>query len=386
MSSSPSPRSRATGGGLASRLVIGQALVLLAGVLTAGLVASLVGPPIFHDHLLQSGHTENSPELAHIEEAYRDASALSLGIALFIALLCAFAVTWLLTRLLRRPLDQLTDAARELSRGHYDRRVPTMGTVTELDALARAFNSMAQRLETVEDTRRRLLSDLAHELRTPIATLTAYHEGIFDGVTELTGDVRDVLTEQTQRLTHLADDITDVSAAEEGRLTLDRQPHTVAELIAAATDSAREHYAAKQVNLLVDAASGAGVHVHVDRQRIGQVLTNLLSNALRHTQPGGTVSIAAQPHGDEITITVTDTGEGMTREQLPHIFERFYRGDTARDRDHSGTGIGLTISKAIIDAHGGTISATSPGPGRGSTFDVAIPRLVPSTAARSTPL
>ncbi|MGB8380506.1 MAG: ATP-binding protein [Dermatophilaceae bacterium] len=112
----------------------------------------------------------------------------------------------------------------------------------------------------------------------------------------------------------------------------------------------------------------------------------MLSNALRHTQPGGTVSIAAQPHGDEITITVTDTGEGMTREQLPHIFERFYRGDTARDRDHSGTGIGLTISKAIIDAHGGTISATSPGPGRGSTFDVAIPRLVPSTAARSTPL
>ncbi len=226
--------------------MIGQALVLLAGVLTAGLVASLVGPPIFHDHLLQSGHTENSPELAHIEEAYRDASALSLGIALFIALLCAFAVTWLLTRLLRRPLDQLTDAARELSRGHYDRRVPTMGTVTELDALARAFNSMAQRLETVEDTRRRLLSDLAHELRTPIATLTAYHEGIFDGVTELTGDVRDVLTEQTQRLTHLADDITDVSTAEEGRLTLDRQPHTVAELIAAATDSAREHYAAKR--------------------------------------------------------------------------------------------------------------------------------------------
>ena len=216
--------------------------------------------------------------------------------------------------------------------------------------------------------------------------MTVYHEGIFDGVTDLTGDVREVLTEQTQRLTHLADDITDVSTAEEGRLTLDRQPHAVADLIAAATDSAREHYAAKQVNLLVDAGADAALHVHVDRQRIGQVLTNLLSNALRHTQSGGTVSIAARPHGDEITITVTDTGEGMTPEQLPHIFERFYRGDTARNRDHSGTGIGLTISKAIIDAHGGTITATSPGPGRGSTFEVAIPRAVPSVPARSTPL
>ncbi len=379
MSNPPTGHSRA---GLASRILIGQALVLVAGVLTAGLVASLIGPPIFHEHLLQSGHPENSPELGHIEQAYRDASAWSLGVGLLISLLCALGVTWFLTRRLRRPLHDLTDAARALSRGHYARRVPTVGVATELDTLAEAFNAMARRLEHVEDTRRRLLSDLAHELRTPIATLTAYHEGLFDGVTDLTPDVHRVLTDQTQRLTHLAEDITDVSTAEEGRLPLDRQPHRVADLLRAAADSAREHYDAKGVHLLVDTTSAAGLCVEVDRQRLGQVLTNLLGNALRHTPPAGTVVLAAGRHDEEVAITVTDTGDGMTPEQVPHVFERFYRGDTARNRDRSGTGIGLTISKAIIDAHGGTITATSPGPGHGSTFEVVLPRAARMASVR----
>lgn len=379
------PTAGSTRAGLASRILIGQTLVLLAGVLTAGLVASLIGPPIFHEHLLQSGHPENSPELAHIEQAYRDASALSLGVGLLIALLCALGVTWVLTRRLRRPLSDLTDAARELSRGHYTRRVPTVGVATELDTLAGAFNSMARRLEHIEDTRRRLLSDLAHELRTPIATLSAYHEGLCDGVTELTPDVQRVLGEQTQRLTHLAEDITDVSTAEEGRLSLERHPCSVADLLHAAAASARERYDAKGVHLLVDASSAGGLRVDADRQRIGQVLTNLLGNALRHTPPKGTVSITARHLDDEVALTVTDTGDGMSAEQLPHVFERFYRGDTARNRDRSGTGIGLTISKAIIDAHGGTITATSPGPGHGSTFEVILPRAAPTAAVRPTP-
>ena len=160
--------------GLASRLLAGQSIVLVAGALTAGLVATIIGPPIFHDHLLQAGHPSNSPELAHIEMAYRDASLISVGVGLLISLLAATAVTWFLTRRLRRPLDQVTHAARELSRGHYATRVPLVGSGTELETLATAFNTMAARLEGVEDTRRRMLSDLAHELRTPIATLSAY--------------------------------------------------------------------------------------------------------------------------------------------------------------------------------------------------------------------
>ena len=358
---------------LAGRLMLGQTIVLLASILTAGLIASMVGPVIFHDHLLQSGDTA-LPELGHIELAYREAQPVVLGVALLTSLVCAMVVTWLVSRPCRRSLNELTDAARELSRGHYTRRVPVVGAGSELDTFATAFNSMASRLEDVEGTRRRLLSDLAHELRTPIATLTVYHEGLYDGVTDLNADTRNVLTAQTDRLARLAEDIDDVSRAEEGRLRLDRQPHQVQELITTTADSIRARYADKGVDLVIDVPDESGLSVDVDSARIGQVLGNLLTNALRHTPPGGRVTITTRPEPDEVAITITDTGEGILPAQLPHVFERFYRGDTARNRDRSGSGIGLTISKAIIDAHGGTITAHSDGPGHGARFEILLPR------------
>jgi signal transduction histidine kinase len=242
---------------------------------------------------------------------------------------------------------------------------------------------MAVRLDDVEATRRRLLSDLAHELRTPIATLTVYHEGLYDGVTDLNADTRNVLTAQTDRLARLAEDIDDVSRAEEGRLSLDRQPHLVQELITTTADSIRARYADKGVDLVIDVAPESGLSVDVDSACIGQVLGNLLTNALRHTPPGGHVTITTRPELDEIAIIVTDTGEGILSSQLPHVFERFYRGDTARGRDQSGSGIGLTISKAIIDAHGGTISAHSDGPGHGARFEILLPRTRESRAPQT---
>lgn len=367
------PRRPALHQGLATRLLIGQTIVLLAGALTVGLVAAVVGPPIFHDHLLQTGHPADSPELVHIELAYRDASLISLAWGLLISVVAAGAVTWVLARLLRRPLAELTHAARELARGHYAVRVAIAGSGTELDTLAAAFNVMADRLQGVEDTRRRLLSDLAHELRTPIATLAAYHEGLTDGVIDLGPEARAVLAEQTARLARLADDIDEVSRAEEGRLLLDRRPVRVAELFSAAADALREPYAAKGVNLQLETSRALDALVEVDPTRVGQVLTNLLSNALRHTPAGGTVSLAARRDGPEVVLTVRDDGEGIPAAQLPHVFERFYRGDSARDRDRSGSGIGLTISKALVDAHSGSITATSEGPGQGATFRVSLP-------------
>lgn len=369
----PGPRRRP---GLAARLLAGQTVVLIAGMLTAGLVAALVGPALFHEHLLQAGQAPNSPELEHIEQAYRDASLLSLGIALVISLLSAVAVTWILTRRLRRPLTGLTDAARELSRGHYAHRVPDTGSGTELDTLAGAFNSMAGRLEEVEDTRRRLLSDLAHELRTPISTLTAYHDGLHDGVTEMNEESRSVLAEQTDRLTRLADDINEVSTADEGRLELDLRPHSIGDVIWPACEPLRERFAAKEVTL--DIRPSPDLVVIADRQRIGQVLTNLLTNALRHTPAGGRVAVRAAQEGADVAIILTDTGDGILAAQLPHVFERFYRTDSARDRDRSGSGIGLTISKAIVDAHGGTIAAASQGRGHGSCFRILLPLAPPS--------
>ncbi len=371
--------------GLATRLLVGQAVVLVAGALTVGLVAAVVGPPIFHEHLLRAGLPEGASEMVHVELAYRDASLLAVGLGLLISLLAAGGVTWFLTRLLRRPLADLTDAAQELERGHYDARVPDVGSGTELDTLAEAFNVMAARLEGVEDTRRRLLSDLAHELRTPIATLTAYHEGLSDGVVPPGPETRAVLAEQTDRLARLAQDIDEVSRAEEGRLLLDRRPVAVPDLLRLAAETMREAYARKQVDLLVDVDPAAGPHlvVDVDPVRVGQVLTNVLGNALRHTAPGGQVTVRAVRDGAVAVVEIVDDGEGIPAHQLPHVFERFFRGDSARDRDRSGSGIGLTISRAIVEAHGGTLSAASDGPGTGATLRLALPLGSPSNLHRT---
>jgi two-component system sensor histidine kinase BaeS len=366
------PRRRASRG-LATRLLAGQAVVLVAGALTVGLVAAIVGPPIFHQHLLEAGHRQNSPELVHIEMAYRDASVLAVGVGLVISLIAAGIVTWVLTRRLRRPLEQLTAAATDVSRGHYSTRVPAVASGTELDTLADAFNTMAARLDSVEDTRRRMLSDLAHELRTPIATLSAYHEGLHDGIAEIGPGSRAVLSEQTQRLARLADDIDDVSTAQEGRLNLQRAMSAVPDLLWSALENMRDQYGDAGVSLFVEPGGAAGQTVFVDPSRIGQVLTNLLTNALRHTRPGGTVTLSAQRVDERVIITVADDGDGMSVEQLEHAFERFYRGDAARTRDRSGTGIGLTISRAIVEAHGGLITATSPGVGRGTVLTIELP-------------
>lgn len=368
--------------GLATKLMVALVAVLVASIVTAALVAALVGPPIFHEHLVRAGHAADSPELTHIEEAYRDASLTSLGIALAVAVGCASVVAWYLSRRLQAPMAALTCAAREVSRGHYDRRVTLTGASRELDTLAEAFNTMAGRLEQVEDTRRQLLSDLAHEMRTPVATVRAYSEGLHDGVVGWDENVAAVLLDQSDRLGRLAQDLEDVSRAEEGRIPLDLRPSRVGDLVWAARDAARAAYRLKGVNLVVDALPAAGVTVDVDPQRFGQITANLLGNALRHTPAGGSVSVAALPVGAEVAIRVTDNGDGIPSEQLPHVFERFYRGDTARDRAHGGSGIGLTISKALADALGGSLTATSPGPGKGSTFTVTLPT---RSAARSAP-
>jgi len=372
---------------LSSRLMLAQVSVLVASILTAGLVALFVGPPLFHQHLLKAGHAEHSPELAHIEEAYRDASVVSLGVALIIALLCAGAVTWYVTRRLQAPLAVLADAARELSRGHLATRVAQTGSGAELDALGAAFNLMAAQLEQTEDTRQRLLSDLAHEMRTPVTTIKLCSEGLREGFRTWDAQTDRVLTEATDRLSRLSEDIDEVSRAQEGRISLERDLVLVGDLIWSAGQSQREAFTRKGVNLVADTEGAPGVRLEVDRQRMGQVLDNLLRNALRHTPAGGTVRLFARQSSNEVEIVVADTGEGLQPGQLPHVFERFYRGDTARDRDRGGSGVGLTVSRAIVDAHGGGLTAASDGPGKGATFTIALPSAPqsPLTSSVSTP-
>lgn len=358
--------------GLAARFFLAQALVVVLSILAAVVVASVAGPPIFHEHLLRAEAGTDATQVMHVERAYRDANLITLGVALGTALACAAAVTWLITGRIQRTLSALTAAAQAMAGGRYDVRVPAIGAGTEVDAVAASFNTMATRLERTEDTRRRMLADLAHEMRTPISVLSVYVEALQDGVTSWDEATGELMSDQLGRLTRLVEDIHDVSRAEEGRIDLNRSEQPVGELLGAAVEAHREAYATKGVNLVLKAEDTAGI-VEVDRQRMGQVLGNLLTNALRHTPPGGTVTVRATPqNAGAVALQVADTGDGISPEHLPQVFERFWRGNTARNRDHGGSRIGLTIAKALVEAHGGTLTATSPG--AGAVFTVELPR------------
>lgn len=358
--------------GLAVRLLAAQVLVLLTGALTAWLVTAAIGPPLFEEHLHRAGSSASPTQVRHAEEAFRSANLISLSVALLAALTAALAVSIYVTGRIDRSVATVVDAASDVTAGHYTARVPQLRLGGELDELADAFNAMAGRLDAVEATRRQLLADLAHELRTPVATIDAYLEGLEDGVAALDAGTAEVLRAQTRRLAMLAEDLGALARAEEGRLELHRTPTPPHALVAAATTAAAERYAAKNVHLDSQVPTGLPL-VQVDPDRLGQALGNLLDNALRHTPPGGSVTVSAGRDGRDVALRVSDTGDGIPAEHLPHVFERFYRVDAARDRSNGGSGIGLAIAKALVDAHGGRITAASAGPGSGATFTLRLP-------------
>jgi two-component system, OmpR family, sensor histidine kinase BaeS len=360
------------GVGLGTRLLAAQVLVLLTGTLTAWVVSAAIGPALFHEHLGRAGADVSAAESLHAEEAFRSANLISLSVALLAALVAALAVSIYVTGRIGRSVASVASAASDVATGRYETRVPRPGLGPEFGELADAFNSMAGRLGSVEQTRRRLLADLAHELRTPVTTLAAYVEGLQDGVATLDADTAAVLRAQTKRLGRLAEDISAVSRAEEHQLELHVASISPEQLVAEAVAAAAGRYAHKGVQLAGDPAAGVPT-VQVDPERIAQVLGNLLDNALRHTPPGGTVTVAAKRSGAGVELVVTDTGEGIPAEHVAHVFERFYRADLARDRAHGGSGIGLAIAKAVVEAHGGQITASSAGAGRGSVFVLRLP-------------
>lgn len=363
------PESR--GPRFATRLLLAQALVLVAGALTIWLVASAVGPGIFHDHLEQAGVAHSEQETEHVEEAFASALLVSVSVALVAAVAAALAVSWYFSRRIQRSIGHVAEASSQIAAGRYDTQVDDPGLGTEFATLAGTYNRLADRLQANETTRRRMLGDLAHEMRTPLATIDAHLEAVEDGVRQLDSDTVTVLRSSTQRLRRLAEDIGAVSRAEEGNLRLDPRPVDARAVATAAADAARERYASKGVRLEVD-LHPAG-RVNVDPDRMGQVLGNLIDNALRHTPEGGSVTVSCRRVERWVEYAVADTGDGIAGEHLPYLFDRFYRVDSARDRTHGGSGIGLAIVKALIEAHGGGVFATSAGSGRGSTFTVRLP-------------
>lgn len=357
--------------GIAVRLLLAQTIVLVAGAATAAIVAAIVGPPLFREHLHRAGVPHASTEQFHAEEAYTYATAISVGFALAVALIIALIVTWYFSRRLQRSIAEVSSAATAVANGRYDIRVSQPGLGEDFQSLARAFNQMAERLESVESTRRQLFGDLAHEIRTPVSVVEAYLEAVEDGVRTLNPDTIAMLREQTRRLVRFSDDFAALAKAEEGRVAA---PVWIApdELISTAVAASVDRYDSKGVTLTTQIPANLP-RFWADPQRIAQVLANLLDNALRHTPPTGRVEVAASSGEERLTIRISDTGEGITAEHLPHVFERFYRADSARDRNHGGAGIGLAIAKALVEAHDGQITAASRGPGTGTSFTITLP-------------
>jgi signal transduction histidine kinase len=298
---------------------------------------------------------------------------IALGSLPLIGLLVGVILSVFLSRSVTRPVSQLARAVQAIGRRDLSYRVKDKGS-QELQDLAHSFNRMAEELERAEMTRRNLMADTAHELRTPLAVLEGNLRAMLDGVHALNEEEIALLYEQTHHLNSLVDDVRELSLAESDRLSLNFQEvdltHVVKETVAHFNPIAQE----QDIKLTTDYAESL-VHPRLDDHRIRQVLHNLLANGLRHTPRGGTVSVSVKRSNDRTSceISIADTGAGILPEELPFIFSRFHRTQAAQSQPQSGTGLGLAIVKAIVEAQGGSISVQSGGRDQGSTFTILFP-------------
>ncbi len=274
-------------------------------------------------------------------------------------------------RVVSRPIGDLVQASRQIGAGDRSARALLRGS-TEMKELAMSFNMMAADLQRAEMLRNNLMADVSHELRSPLTALEGNLRAVLDHVYTLDEAEIANLYGQTRHLIRIVNDLRELSLAENHQLRLEKQPTHMKALIAE-TMQAIEPLATDKGVQLIDRVEVLP-EISIDPVRIRQVLFNLLSNSLRHTSKDGTITVSGTSGEKEVRLSVQDTGEGLTADQLAVVFNRFYRGDKSRSRESGGTGLGLAIVKAIVEAHGGRVEAQSEGLGRGSTFSVCLPR------------
>ncbi|MBI5824213.1 MAG: HAMP domain-containing protein [Chloroflexi bacterium] len=295
----------------------------------------------------------------------------SLIIAVIAATLVALVVSFVLSRSVIAPVRVMMNASQRISEGHYDERVQSHG-VDELSQLAASFNQMAEQLEQVEAMRRRLLGDVAHELRTPLTAIKGSAEGLMDGVLPASDETYQQIHNEAERLNKLVNDLQELSRVEAKAIPLNVQPVKVTRLIETVTKRMQFQFDEKRV-ILNRQLPHDPILVLADEDRALQILTNLLGNALQYTPESGTVTVAIAREKNMACFSIHDSGIGIPAEHLAHIFDRFYRVDKSRSRTHGGSGIGLTISKHLVEAHGGKIWAESDGANKGSMFVFTLP-------------
>jgi signal transduction histidine kinase len=318
---------------------------------------------------------EGIPLDVHDPEKFRQAMErffwLDISRTMAVGAVVALIAGILLTRWLVAPLRRLEEGARAVTHQQLDYRVPEKGS-REFRSVARSFNQMAAELEHQEMLRRNLLADVTHELRHPIHILRGNLQAILDGVYPLSMQEIDRLLEQTFSLTALADDLHELALAEAKELPLHKSQVDLVSLVTETIEIFQPLASEKSVALEA-MLPAEPLPMFVDPDRIRQALGNLLGNALRYTPAGGRISVKLSLLAHEVSMRVQDTGIGISPEELPHVFDRFYRGDASRSRDLPGAGLGLPIAQALVQAHAGWIEVDSAGIGQGSTVTIHLP-------------
>ena len=281
---------------------------------------------------------------------------------------------FIVSRRLTRPLNDLEQGAQSINLRQLDVHIDDTKGGTEVEAVAKAFNNMTARLRHSETVRKNLLADVAHELRTPLTVVQGNLRAMLDGVYPMNEEEIAGIFDQTQHLTRLVEDLHELANAEADQLSLNFEEVNIAELVQACTSAFRPLIEEQGVSLRPELLGKLPI-IHADRTRLAQAINNLINNAIRYTPVEGTITVQTGQVDGAIEIRVRDTGVGIEPQHLPHVFDRFYRIDGSRQRheDASGSGLGLAIARAVVEAHGGSMTVESGGINRGSQFMMKLP-------------
>lgn len=355
------------------KLFLSHLIVVIVGSAIFVAVTQLYASTALVRHVARTNAiVGNNPALAdEIHDSFSVAVNTIITLGTIMAFIAAMITSSFVARRIVVPIQCMVWASQKIAAGDYHERI-MIASEDELSALAQAFNRMAETLEQTEQRRLELIGNVAHELRTPLSSIKVMMEGLIDGVLPAEPATYASFLREFARLQQLVNDLQNLSRIESGQIALDLKPVDMKERITETYLRLRPQFEDKDVRISLDLPSDLPL-VQGDAPRIMQVLFNLIGNALQYTPGGGQVTVKAWQENRELLVSVTDTGIGIAEEHLPHIFERFYRVDKSRSRVGGGSGIGLTIAKYLVEAHGGHIRVSSPGPGQGSTFIFTLP-------------
>jgi len=360
------------------KLFFAYLLVVIVVAVTTAVTAQLSIVNAFERHMggMSMMDTTAMMDGMMMGESIFDSFSIAINEVLIFSILAGGVVAILIsiwiTRVIVKPITELTAVSDRIAAGHYEERVELQSPRDELAQLGDSFNHLAHNLAQAEEMQRRLIGDVTHELRTPLTTIKGSMEGLIDGVVQPNLETFQHLYREADRLQTLVNDLQELSRVEAGVYELNLESTSISSLVTTVEVRLGQQFSEKGVALDVDIADDLPV-VLVDQDRMNQVLLNLTGNALQYTQTGGKVQIKSRQVKKEIWIYVEDNGIGVSEDHLPHIFTRFYRIDKSRSRRYGGSGIGLTIAKHLVEAHGGRIWAESEGLGKGVRFTFTIP-------------